>query len=179
MVMNHMICFLSLAMLLSHLGVVVLQHRHLETIVSVSVINHQQQEQQIKNALIDGSPSHSRRIRRNSLRNTVPSRGLAGLNADRYQNSKKRLLVHLHIGKTGCSSLELMTPRLARDTNRTLVPPAHVHFDWSFIDTLPQDKIDVITMLRYPVSCTVSQFYYAKTLQWTRNKPIGKMNLGE
>ena len=55
----------------------------------------------------------------------------------------------------------------------------HVHFDWSYINNLPQDKIDVITMLRHPVKLAVSQFYYAKTLKWTAGTELQSMELGE
>ena len=169
--MNRTICLFSLAMLLSQLGILVVHHRHLETIIG----NENNKENQQQNALI-GNQNRNKN-RRQTYHNTTNTS--LGLSADRYQHSKRRLLVHLHIGKTGCSSLELITPRLARQTNRTLVPPAHVHFDWSYIDKLPQDKMDVITLLRHPVSRAISQFYYAKTLKWTRNKPIGRMKLGE
>ena len=96
---------------------------------------------------------------------------------DWYQNTTQRLVVHLHIGKNGGTSMDRIGPFLARQVKYRYVGRAH--FDWSFIDTLPQNKTNVITMLRHPVKRAVSHFYFSKTLKWTRNGNIRNMTLEE
>jgi len=92
-------------------------------------------------------------------------------------NSHKRLLVHLHIGKNGGTSMDTIGPSLVRHSNHSYIGDRH--FDWSFIDKLPQHKVDVITMLRNPVSRAVSHFYFSQTLKWTRKRKLRHYSLDE
>jgi hypothetical protein len=94
-----------------------------------------------------------------------------------WENTDRRLLVHLHISKAGGTSLDTIGPRLAHDSDRLFM--GRIHFDWSYIDKLPFNRTDVITMLRDPVSRAVSHFYFSQQLAWTANKKIRNMRLGE
>jgi hypothetical protein len=96
-----------------------------------------------------------------------------------YRKSQERLLVHLHIGKNGGTSIDSIGRGLAKQTNRHYVPKGHFHFDWAYIVKLPQDKIDVITMLRHPVARAVSHFYYAKPQPWTVGTELRSISLHE
>jgi hypothetical protein len=74
-----------------------------------------------------------------------------------------RLLVHLHIGKNGGTSLDGLGRQLARETGRRFI--GYRHFDWSYIDSLLETNshtVDVITMLRHPVQRTTSHFLSAQ-----------------
>jgi hypothetical protein len=85
---------------------------------------------------------------------------------------KPRLLVHLHIGKCGGTSVDtLFSTALTTPLPNRHVFIGHQHFDWSFIDTLDKDFTDVVMMLRHPVSRAVSHFDFSKTLAWTRQHP--------
>ena len=90
------------------------------------------------------------------------------LNASSVIN-KSRLLVHLHIGKCGGTSIDTLFGRILNLPNHVYV--GHEHFDWSFIDTFHPDSTDVILMLRHPTTRIISHFDFAKTLQWTRKHP--------
>jgi hypothetical protein len=99
-----------------------------------------------------------------------------GMGASAFSATKRRLLVHLHIGKTGGTSLDAIGPSLASDSDRQFI--GYKHFDWSFINKLPHDKTDVVVMLRNPVSRAVSHFYFSKTLAWTAERKIRNLKLG-
>mmetsp|Transcript_5253 Transcript_5253/g.9651 ORF Transcript_5253/g.9651 Transcript_5253/m.9651 type:complete len:357 (+) Transcript_5253:114-1184(+) len=87
---------------------------------------------------------------------------------------RQRVLLHLHIGKNGGTSLDGLGKRLAKETFRQFI--GYRHFDWSYIDSL-STKVDVITMLRNPVERAVSHFSSAqlwmKQLQHFRNLTLG------
>lgn len=91
--------------------------------------------------------------------------------------TQQRQLVHLHIGKNGGTSLDSLGRRIATESGRRY--KGRRHFDWSLIETLPQDTTDVITVLRDPVKRAVSHFYYARTLPWTQKLHIRDLNLTE
>lgn len=96
----------------------------------------------------------------------------------RQRQNQQRLLVHLHIGKNGGSSMDIIGPRLARKSNRKFVGKRH--FDWSFIDKLAErSEVDVITMLRHPVQRAKSHYYFSQTLPWTRKRAMRNMTLTE
>jgi len=185
--MNHKLGLLCAFMLLSQLAVLVVQHRHLAALVdddedALSAVfirpRAHTQQARIRNAI------HKQPIRQRGrskvLQRQRPTATHHGLSTAEYQDTNQRLLVHLHIGKNGGTSVDRIGRSLAWQTNRLYIPRGHVHFDWSYIDKLPQDKVDVITMLRRnPVSRAVSQFYYAKTLKWTQSRPTGRMNLNQ
>lgn len=190
--MNQTIWKLCAAMLLSQLLVLVVQHRHLSLIEqddedrstprrpNKRIHNsHNRLSHQLDSSLNNhGTLANIRTMTR--LKQEEALLDAAKHDEDSLQKQQQRLLVHLHIGKTGGSSLDKIGPLLAHDSNRTYFPHVHMHFDWSFIQELPnQELVDVVTILRHPVDRAVSQFHYAKTLKWTRNKPIGSMTLDE
>lgn len=182
MMKKRTLCLLCGVMLLSQLGVLVIQHRHL---CAISVEEDSTPPGFMHQTSAQRESFHSTRhnhYRQGQSKVRRRQRPTSGSTAASYQadTGDKRLLVHLHIGKNGGTSVDRIGPSLAHQTNRLYIPQGHMHFDWSFIDKLPQDKaIDVITMLRNPISRAASQFYYAKTLKWTRRRPIGHMNLEE
>lgn len=118
-----------------------------------------------------------RSIDRRQLRFVMPHHSTTAHRIKRQQGTQDHLLVHLHIGKNGGTSLDSLGRRLATETGRQF--KGHAHFDWSAIESLPPKTTDVITMLRNPVNRAVSHYYFARTLSWTRGRPIRNMTLTE
>jgi hypothetical protein len=115
-----------------------------------------------------------KRLETTNTAQIAPNRGSHG---KYWENSDQRLLVHLHISKAGGTSLDTIGPSLASDSDRLFI--GRIHFDWSYIDKLPSDRTDVITILRDPVSRAVSHFYFSHHLSWTADRKIRTMKLGE
>ena len=90
----------------------------------------------------------------------------------------KRVLLHLHIGKNGGTSLDGLGRKLAQLTSRQFV--GYRHFDWSFLEDssfldASQHQVDVITMLRHPVERATSHFLSAQI--WMPQLRHDKKNL--
>ena len=99
----------------------------------------------------------------------------------RLNNNKPqpKTLYHLHIGKTGGTSLDAIGMELAKKVGYRYV--GNRHFDWNGIGqsgSQGQDW-DVVMMLRHPVSRAISHFYFAKTLSWTTGLKIRNQNFHE
>ncbi|KAL3785823.1 hypothetical protein HJC23_012378 [Cyclotella cryptica] len=106
----------------------------------------------------------------------------------RKMNQTSNPIYFLHIGKAGGTSID----KLIQGYRRTLYTRKKYygfnHFDWSYIQmhmmknfrSKPMEteesgrldvsrSADVITFLRNPVSRSISQFHYSKTLTWAKN----------
>ena len=84
----------------------------------------------------------------------------------------------LHVGKAGGSSIDYLVGDILKCQHKRYI--GDLHYDWSYIQkhmytnkaaihSIDDDistKADVITFLRHPVSRSVSQFYFSKTLPW-------------
>jgi len=84
-------------------------------------------------------------------------------------------IVHLHIGKTGGTSLDVLLKHNLPSNVRYV---GHSHFDWSYINEIT-DNPRVIVMLRNPVHRFVSHFNFAKKLPWTQGLKIRDLSLEE
>lgn len=93
----------------------------------------------------------------------------------------------LHIGKAGGTSIDRLMKHYGKIAHTSKEYIGFEHFDWSYIQMDVMENFltqpialedverldvshiaDVITFLRNPVSRSVSQFYYSKTLKWSR-----------
>ena len=128
-------------------------------------------------------------LKRNKTMITQPQRSVM---PPRNISSTNNSIYLIHVGKTGGTSVDtIMTqlfgtnlafqdrfaPRktgfrrkkwLGTYSQRRLYY-GHLHYDWSLLSVLeknPDDNADIISFLRDPVSRSMSQFYYAKTLPW-------------
>ena len=95
-----------------------------------------------------------------------------------FQNYNKTVpIIHLHIAKTGGTSLDSTLKKLINEKihgnytggNKRLYG---VHFDWSLIDRVTEgsaenDKFYVVTNLRNPVDRAISHFYFMRKFKWT------------
>lgn len=164
--------------LLVQLWFFVAQHQHLDTIIDVGdeFVTPEISKYSPPRKAQGPPPVASHRVRRRitsqHVENSDKERRTSAISA-----KSRRLLVHLHIGKTGGTSLDNIGRRLARDSGRVFI--GHRHFDWSFINELPRQNTDVITMLRNPVSRAVSHFYFSKNRRWTQMLKMRRMKLGE
>jgi len=95
--------------------------------------------------------------------------------------SKDTPIVFLHIGKSGGTSFDSVIPPILGGLAKRGIPNIYVgrmHFDWSWIqERYPNGN--VATIFRAPVSRMVSHFYFARTLEFTRNNPIRTQSLSE
>ena len=86
---------------------------------------------------------------------------------------KAEPVVFLHIGKAGGTSFDVMMKKI-----KTFPYVGTKHFDWSYIDHHhPTGK--VVTILRDPVSRSISHFSFMKTLSWTKGMTIRSQSLSE
>jgi len=91
--------------------------------------------------------------------------------------AQRRLLVHLHIGKNGGTSLDGLLRKLAKQTHYQY--KGFRHFDWSEIDAMmnTHNTLNVVTMLRNPVDRAISHYYSAKI--WMKNQHFKTSTLQE
>lgn len=83
----------------------------------------------------------------------------------------KELLVHLHIGKSGGTSLDPLLFNISKERKSCFL--GFHHFDWTLINQMTYyEKVDVLTLLRNPTSRSISHFHYAKKLPWTEEFPV-------
>ena len=88
---------------------------------------------------------------------------------------QESLLVHLHIGKNGGTSLDGLLRKLAAETHQKY--RGFRHFDWSYVETLNPATTHVFTMLRNPVQRAISHYYSAKI--WMKNQQLKATTLQE
>lgn len=144
----------------------------------------------IENTSVNGKGGLRKSLRAVSSEDKFPSRrkhvhmtGRQGPN--RKLADTDNPIYFLHIGKTGGSSLDSMMKRYSK-TNKSVKKLywGYNHFDWSYIEQDHRKKTfdsqsnkipfsvertaDVVTFLRHPVSRSISQFYFGKTLPWAK-----------
>lgn len=86
-------------------------------------------------------------------------------------SQEREIMVHLHIGKCGGTSFDPVASKIAKKTNQNYV--GHAHFDWTRIEKIhTTSRLNVVTILRHPVSRAISHFHFAKRLGWTAQHPI-------
>lgn len=120
--------------------------------------------------------------------NVYPPKRLAKQhNILRKMRDTSNPIYFLHIGKTGGSSIDNMMKKYRRKKWVKKEYWGFNHFDWSYIEADHAKKkyhsksrtslagsidvsrtADVITFLRDPVSRSISQFYFGKTLRWAK-----------
>ena len=130
-------------------------------------------------------------LKRNKTMFTQPQRSVM---PPRNISSTNNSIYFIHVGKTGGTSVDTIMTQLfgtnlafqdrfaPRKTgfrrkkwlgaySQTRLYYGHLHYDWSLLSVLeknPDDNADIISFLRDPVSRSMSQFYYAKTLPWAK-----------
>ena len=88
---------------------------------------------------------------------------------------KIKTFIHLHIGKSGGTALDYSLKPIMNKLSFKYI--GFRHFDWSYIEKY--DNPYVLTILRHPVKRTISHFYFAKNLSWTKDHRIRKQTLSE
>ena len=106
---------------------------------------------------------------------TSPPKTISGSNAPIY---------FLHVPKTGGTSMDSFMGELSRKLKRKY--RGNKHYDWSYIlqtyggrDDRGAKEIDVVTLLREPVSRAVSSFHFAKTLDFSKDWAFRNQTLDE
>lgn len=98
-----------------------------------------------------------------------------------HPSAKQRLLVHLHIGKNGGTSLDgLLSKIVRRDLNHKYLYNGFRHFDWSYVEKLQQqyeNEVEVVTMLQSPVERAYSHFRSAQV--WMTELRVHNLTLQE
>lgn len=107
-----------------------------------------------------------------------------------FQHYNKTVpIIHLHIAKTGGTSLDSTLKKLINEKmhgnytggNKRLYG---VHFDWSLIDRVTEksaenDKFYVVTHLRNPIDRAISHFYFMRKFKWTTGLKSRSQTMGE
>ena len=82
--------------------------------------------------------------------------------------------VFLHIAKNGGTSFDVTIGPIVKYLGGQYI--GHVHFDWSYIETLKHP--DVAVLLRDPVARAVSHFHFAKK-KTIKRQPFLNVSLGD
>jgi hypothetical protein len=88
-------------------------------------------------------------------------------------NSTKPCLLYMHIGKSGGTSFGELALKIANSTGRHFEGVRH--FDWSFVSALGSN-VQVLTMLREPVSRAISHFHFVQDSHFGLGTGLGEGN---
>ena len=117
-------------------------------------------------------------------------------------NSTRQILTFIHIGKAGGTSLahalsnsvltngncRMKCVKYIKDLHTRIPNCQRVkpiicqrHFDWTIVREAEDKGLHVapIILFRDPIQRTVSNFHFAKTLEWTKDRRIREQNLTE